>query len=200
MRLADQVATVQVSQSFVNTGNRQIEVSFVFPLPYDGAISQLTLMVDGKEYEAQLLTAEEARRMYESYVRRNQDPALLEWMGTGMFKTSVFPVPAGAERTVTLRYTQVCRKQDGLTEFLFPLSTAKYTSHAVEKVSLRVRSEPREHEERLQSHARGGDRQANLAAGDGPLRLEPRSPDGGFPTVLRRGRRECGDQCAQLPT
>ena len=136
--LQDQVAKVQVTQSFVNTGSRQMEVCFVFPLPYDGAIDRMTFMVDGKEFDAKLLDAKEARRVYEQYVRRNQDPALMEWMGTGMFKTSVFPVPAGAERTVTLRYSQVCRKRNGLTELMFPLSTAKYTSHAVEKVSIRV--------------------------------------------------------------
>lgn len=137
-RLADQVAQVQVSQSFTNTGSRQLEVAFVFPLPYDGAIDSMTLMVDGKEYAAELLKADEARRLYEQIVRKNQDPALLEWMGTGLFKTSVFPVPAGQSRTVTLRYSQLCRKQDGLTDFLFPLSTAKYTSHAVEEVRFRV--------------------------------------------------------------
>ena len=105
----------------------------------------MTLMVDGKEYPAKLLNADEARRVYESRsVRKNHDPALLEWMGTGMFKTSVFPVPPGAKRTVTLRYSQICRKTQGLTEFLFPLSTAKYTSHPVEKVSVgRDSSEPR---------------------------------------------------------
>ena len=136
--VTDQVAKVQVSQSFVNTGSRQMEVSFIFPLPYDGAVDSMTFMVDGKEYPAQLLNAKDARRVYEGYVRRNQDPALLEWMGTGMFKTSVFPVPPGAKRTVTMRYSQVCRKTYGLTEWLFPLSTAKYTSHPVEKVAVNV--------------------------------------------------------------
>jgi Ca-activated chloride channel family protein len=142
-KLVDQVAKVQVSQSFVNTGSRQMEVCFVFPLPYDGAIDQLTLLVDGKEFPAKLIDAKEARRQYEAIVRKNQDPALLEWMGTGMFKTSVFPVPPGAERKVTLRYSQLCRKIDGLTDFLFPLSTAKYTSHPVEevKVSLALESQ-----------------------------------------------------------
>ncbi|HUG66199.1 MAG TPA: VIT domain-containing protein, partial [Pirellulaceae bacterium] len=56
-KLVDQVARVQVSQSFVNTGSRQLEVSFIFPLPYDGAIDRLTLMVDGKEVPAKLLPA-----------------------------------------------------------------------------------------------------------------------------------------------
>src|SRR5574340_878395 len=144
VRLIDQVAKVQVSQTFVNTGSRPMEVAFVFPLPYDGAIEQMTLMIDGREYPAKLLDAKEARRMYEEIVRRNRDPALLEWMGTGLFRTSVFPVPAGAKRTVSLRYAQLCRKQEGLTDFLFPLSTAKYTSEAVEKVEIRATIESQE--------------------------------------------------------
>ncbi len=137
-RVTDQIARTQVSQSFVNTGSRQMEVSFVFPLPYDGAIDRLTFMVDGKEYEAKLLPAKEAREIYEGYIRRNQDPALLEWIGTGMFRTSVFPVPPGAERNVTLQYSQLLRKDRQLTDFLFPLSTAKYTSQPVEDVTFDV--------------------------------------------------------------
>jgi Ca-activated chloride channel family protein len=137
-RILDQVGRVQVSQTFVNTGSRQMEVSFVFPLPYDGAIDQLTFLVDGKEFPGKLMSAEEARRIYEDHIRRNRDPALLEWIGTGLFQTSVFPVPPGAERKVTLHYNQLLRKDHNLTDFLFPLSTAKYTSKPVEKVDIRV--------------------------------------------------------------
>jgi Ca-activated chloride channel family protein len=137
-KLSGQVAKVQVSQTFVNTGYAPMEVCFVFPIPYDGAIDRLTLMVDGKEHEAKLLDAKQARAIYESIVRKNQDPALLEWVGTGMFKTSVFPVPPQGQRTVTLRYTQLCRKSQGLTDFLFPLSTAKYTTKPVETLNVRL--------------------------------------------------------------
>jgi Ca-activated chloride channel family protein len=136
--LNDQIAKVQVSQTFLNTGSSQMEVAFVFPLPYDGAIDQMTFMVDGKEYAAKLLDAKEARRIYEEHLRRQRDPALLEWIGTGMFKTSVFPVPPGAQRKVTMRFSQVCRKSEGLTELIFPLSTARYTSRAVESVTVDV--------------------------------------------------------------
>ncbi len=137
-KLVDQVARVQVSQSFVNTGSQQMEVQFLFPLPYDGAIDKLTLLVDGKEFPGKLLPAKEARSVYEAIVRSNKDPALLEWMGSGLFQTSVFPVPPGAERKVVLNYNQLLRKERGLTDFLFPLSTAKYTSHAVEKVEFQI--------------------------------------------------------------
>jgi Ca-activated chloride channel homolog len=137
-KIVDQVAQVAVTQSFVNTGSRQMEVSFVFPIPYEGAIDRMTFMVDGKEYDAKLLDAKEARKTYEEHVRRCQDPALLEWVGYGMFKTSVFPVPPGAERKVSLKFSQLLRKDRQLTDLIIPLSTAKYTSSAVEKLSIRA--------------------------------------------------------------
>jgi len=137
-RLKDQVAQVQVSQTFLNTGSRQIEAQFVFPLPYDGAVDKLTLMIDGQEYPAQLLSKEDARARYEAIVRSSKDPALLEWMGHGLFQTSVFPVPAGQTRTVTLHYNQLLRKDGGATDFLFPLSTARYTSKPLEKLEIQV--------------------------------------------------------------
>jgi Ca-activated chloride channel homolog len=137
-KLTDQVARVQVSQAFENTGSVPMEVSFMFPIPYDGAIDQLTLLVDGKEFQGKLLSKEEARRRYEEIVRKNRDPALLEWVGNGMFQTNVFPIPPGAKRTVTLRYSQLLRKNYGLTDFIFPLSTAKYTSEPVGKVNIQL--------------------------------------------------------------
>ena len=168
-RLSDAIARVQVSQTFVNTGSQQLEACFVFPLPYDGAIDQLTLLVDGKEYAAKLLAKEDARRRYEEIVRSNRDPALLEWVGTGMFQTSVFPIPPGAKRTVTLRYTQVCRRSHGLTDFLFPLSTAKYTDGALDKLSIKVAIESQANVKNIYSPThtvdvdRSGERNATVA-------------------------------------
>ncbi|MDO5310001.1 MAG: VIT domain-containing protein [Planctomycetia bacterium] len=134
--LNDSVAQVNVSQTFKNEGSTTIEASFIFPLPYDGAIDSMTLMVDGKEYAAKLLDKEQARKQYEDIVRKNRDPALLEWIGTGMFQSSVFPIPAGESRTVTISYTQLLRHNNGLTEFIFPLSCARYTSKPIAKLKI----------------------------------------------------------------
>src|SRR5690606_5392581 len=70
--------------------------------------------------------------------------ALLEWLGNGMFQTRVFPVPAGAERQVTLQYSQLLRKNGKLVDFLFPLATAKYTSEPIEKVQVEVAIESKD--------------------------------------------------------
>ncbi len=140
--IQDQVATVQVAQTFRNTCSQTLKVRFVFPLPYDGAIDQMTFLVDGDELPGKLMEADQARKKFADYVRRMQDPALVEWMGMGMFQTQVFPVPPGAERTVSLRYTQLLRRSGSMTDWMLPLKPAASQGVPVGKinVSARIRS------------------------------------------------------------
>ena len=104
--IKDSVAQVVVSQTFNNTGSSTLEASFLFPIPYDGAIDSLTFLVEGKEFAGELLDADEARKRYEAIVRQNRDPALLEWVGTGLYQTSVFPIPPGQARTHAMQRLQ----------------------------------------------------------------------------------------------
>lgn len=142
--IRDQAAKVQVSQVFQNTGSTVLEAQFVFPMPENAAISGLTLLVDGREMTGKLLKKEEARRIYEETVRRQRDPALLEYMGQGLFQTSVFPIPAQAERTVEIRYTQLLKKDNGLIDLLLPIGTTKHSNKPIETLNVTVRVEAAE--------------------------------------------------------
>lgn len=135
----DQIAKVQVSQVFKNVSKQTIQTQIMFPLPTDAAISELTLLVDGKEFTGRLMKKEEARATYEAIVRRRKDPALLEYMGRGLFQTSVFPIPPNAERTVEIRYQQLLKKDNGLVDFLLPIGTNKHMSRPVENLNIAVR-------------------------------------------------------------
>jgi|694.fasta_scaffold06403_2 Ca-activated chloride channel family protein len=135
----DGVLQVTLNQSFENRGSQVSEVSAVIPLPYDATVSGMTFLVDGKEIPGNLLNVNEARRIYESYVRRSQDPALVQWIGTGMLKTNVFPIPPGASRMVTIQYSQVAPYRDGQLDLRLPLAAAGFTSDSIGKVKLSVR-------------------------------------------------------------
>ncbi len=137
-KVSGQVAKVRMRQTFENTGSVAMEVVFVFPLPYDGAIDGMTLMVGEREYPAKLLKAEEARKLYEEIVRKNKDPALLEWLGKGLFRTSAFPLPAGEKRTVDISYTQICRQTNGLSDLVIPLRAARYTTSPLDLLKIKV--------------------------------------------------------------
>jgi Ca-activated chloride channel homolog len=137
-RVRDQVAEVQVSQTFHNPGSIQLEAEFTFPLPEEGTIQSFVLLVDGREWPGRLLPRDEARRIYEEIVRSKRDPALLEYMGRGLYRTSVFPIPPGADRKVTMRYTQLCKRDREVVEFVFPFSTQKFTARPIERLALHL--------------------------------------------------------------
>ena len=143
-RVRDQVAEVQVAQTFHNPGSTTIEAEYLFPLPDDAGVQNLVLMVDGHELPGRLLPKDEARRIYEEIVRTRRDPALLEYMGRGLFRASVFPIPPGADRKVTLRYTQLCRRDRDVVEFVYPLATQKHSAKSIQRLTLDLRIEGRD--------------------------------------------------------
>ena len=139
--VVEQLAKVQVTQVFQNTGSQVLEAVFAFPLPDEAAISGVTLLVDGKELPGKLLKKDEARRIYEEIVRARRDPALLEYLGQGLFQTSVFPIPPGAERKVEIRYTHLLKKESGLIDLHLPLGTTKHSNKPVESLDVTIRIE-----------------------------------------------------------
>jgi len=137
----DQAAKISLSQVFQNVSSATVEAQLVFPIPDGAAISNLTLLYDGKELPGRLLPKEEARRIYEDIVRRRRDPALLEYLGEGMYQTRVFPIPPHADRTVEIRYSQLLKKTGGLIDLLLPLGTLKHANHAIDTLAVSFRIE-----------------------------------------------------------
>jgi Ca-activated chloride channel family protein len=124
VQIDDQIARVQVRQTFNNPGPQALEAEYLFPLPADGVVQDFVLTVDGREIPGKVLDREEARRFYENIVRRRKDPALLEYMGRGLFKTSVFPIPPGKDSQVSLGYNEVLGRNGDLVTFAYPLGAA----------------------------------------------------------------------------
>ncbi|MFP4054071.1 MAG: VIT domain-containing protein [Phycisphaerae bacterium] len=138
IRVRDQVASVSIDQAFVNNGKNVLEVEYMFPVPPDAAIRNMTLVVDGKEFTAKLLKADEARKIYEEIVRKKKDPALLEYAGYGMYKTSAFPLQPGKPCKVVINYSQICPKDGDVVDVWYPLNTEKFSAKPLEEVKVTV--------------------------------------------------------------
>jgi len=134
----NQVATTEIDQVFFNQNDWTAEGTYLFPVPEDATIDQFTMMVDGQPVEAKILTADEARAIYEEIVRKMRDPALLEYAGRGLIQASVFPIEPGAEREIQIRYQQVLTAQQGLVRYVYPLNTERFSAQPLEQASIRV--------------------------------------------------------------
>src|SRR5205085_545073 len=105
--IEDQVAVTRVEQSFRNHTDRALEATYLFPVPAGASVRKFSLWVDGKETAGELVEADKARQIYTDIVRRTQDPALLEYMGSRLFRLRIFPVPPKGDQKVALSYTAV---------------------------------------------------------------------------------------------
>ncbi len=134
----DQVATTSVDQEFYNPNGARLEGDYIFPVPADARIDKFAMDIDGKMVEAELLPAEKARGIYEDIVRRMKDPALLEYAGRAMFKVHVFPIEPNGRKRITIKYTELLKQENGLLDYHYTLNTEKYSSRALQNVSVKV--------------------------------------------------------------
>jgi Ca-activated chloride channel family protein len=109
--LDGRVLAYEVTERWTNRGRAIGEADYVLPLPRGAAFEDLALMIDGEMVAGEIRGAGEARRIYEEIVRRQRDPALVEWMDHGVLRTRIFPIQPGETRTVTVRFRAVAERE-----------------------------------------------------------------------------------------
>lgn len=101
------VARYEVTERFRNTGRVVAEGTYHYPVPGEAVFTDFSLFQGETELKGEMMSAEQARSIYEGIVRQLKDPALLTLVGHGLIRAQVFPVQPGETRTVVIRYTQV---------------------------------------------------------------------------------------------
>ena len=133
-RITDQIATTAIDQEFYNPNSARLEGTFVFPVPKGAHLDKFSMEIDGQKVQAELLSADKARRIYEDIVRNLKDPALLEYAGRDMFKVRIFPIEPHSKKRVSLSYTQLLKADAGLIAFVKAcfLYKRKFLRHSLE--------------------------------------------------------------------
>lgn len=122
VEIAGQIASTTLELSLTNPTGTPQEAEVMLPVPDGVSIRSLQFDGVGTEPTAKLLPREEARRIYDSITRRRKDPALLEFAGYGMIRTSAFPIPANATLKARITYEQLLTSDNGRIEYFLPRS------------------------------------------------------------------------------
>jgi Ca-activated chloride channel homolog len=109
--LADHVLRYEVEETFRNRGATMQEADYMYPLPAGAAFQELQLSINGQLVSGEIMDAGRARSTYEEIVRRQRDPALVEWMGYGLLRARIFPINPGEEKRVVLRFQVVAPRE-----------------------------------------------------------------------------------------
>jgi Ca-activated chloride channel family protein len=120
----NQIATTTIELALTNDASVPQEAQVLLPVPEGVTIRFLQFDGVGSEPTAKLLPRNEARRIYDAIVHRRRDPALLEFAGYGVIRTSAFPIPGRTTLKVRITYEQVVVSDQGRVEYLFPRSDA----------------------------------------------------------------------------
>ncbi|OWK47257.1 VIT domain-containing protein [Fimbriiglobus ruber] len=136
--IEDQVAVTTVEQAFRNHTDRNLEATYLFPVPRGASVNKFTMWVDGKETTGELLDAKKAHQVYTDIVRRTQDPGLLEYLGNDLMRLKVFPVLPRKDQKVRISFTSVAPMEQGVVEYVYPLRTDGKATRTLEEFSVKL--------------------------------------------------------------
>lgn len=122
IEILEQTARTTLQIDLHNPGSGIAESVLLLPVPPASAVSGFMFQGAAAEPTAQLLGREEARRLYDQIVATVRDPALLEFAGYNLVRTSVFPVPAGGTQRLRLSYEHVLPADGNRFDYLLPRS------------------------------------------------------------------------------
>jgi Ca-activated chloride channel family protein len=133
-----QVAITSIDQEFYNPNDQRLEGFYMFPVPKGAHIDKFSMEIGGKSVDAELLTADKARGIYEDIVRKMRDPALLEYAGRDLFKVRIFPIEPRSRKPIKISYTELLRSDAGTVTYLYPLSTEKFSARPIKNLSMKI--------------------------------------------------------------
>ena len=101
------LALTEIRLVFENPEDRVREGTFRMTLPQGASLSRFAMKVADVWQEGEVVERQAARRAYEDFLHRRQDPALLEQAGGNEFTARVFPIPARGRKELVLTYSEV---------------------------------------------------------------------------------------------
>ncbi len=120
--ILDQTARTALEVVMRNPGKTPAEAVLLLPVPDSAAISSFLFEGKSPEPTARVLLREEARRMYDGIVSRLKDPALLEFAGYNLIRSSVFPVAAGGTQRIHVTYEHLLPADGDRVDYALPRS------------------------------------------------------------------------------
>ncbi|MBS2035907.1 tetratricopeptide repeat protein [bacterium] len=142
------LAFTELHLKFHNPQDRVLEGRFEITLPEGAALSRLAMKNDKGWQEAEVVELQQARRAYEDFLHRRQDPALLEKQAGNQFQARIFPIPSAGDKEIIISYSQ-----ESLGDYRLPVSglpkvdelsvqATVWNGQGNEKLSYTLHSEP----------------------------------------------------------
>jgi Ca-activated chloride channel family protein len=113
-------ATTTIELQLRNTSNRREEAELIFPVPDGAVVRGFAYDGPGGQITAQVLPKDEAKRIYQQLVSKIRDPALVEFVGYNLIRSSVFPVEAGGKQKVRLTYEHLLEVDGNRMDYVLP--------------------------------------------------------------------------------
>ncbi|MBI5609633.1 MAG: AgmX/PglI C-terminal domain-containing protein [Deltaproteobacteria bacterium] len=126
------LALTELKAVFHNPEDRVREGRFELTLPDGAALSRFAMLQGEHWQEGEVVEKARAQRIYEDFLHRRQDPALLQQDAGNRFSARIFPIPAKGDKTLLMAWSD--ERSDPRLAWRLPLRGLPKLAHFSAKV------------------------------------------------------------------
>lgn len=115
------IVRTTVRQTFENTFDQPIEAKYVFPLPEDSAVDEMTMMVGDRRIVGEIHEKSQARRIYEEAKSSGYTTSLLNQQRPNCFTQRIANIAPGEQIIIEISFLETLQLCDGVYEWSFPM-------------------------------------------------------------------------------
>ncbi|MCB2156570.1 VIT and VWA domain-containing protein [bacterium] len=116
-----QVVRTTVRQTFANTFDRPVEAKYIFPLPAECAVDDMTMIVGDRRIVGEIHERQESQRIYQVAKSEGRTASLLNQERPNCFTQRIANIAPGEEIVIEISFLESVKLVEGTYEWTFPM-------------------------------------------------------------------------------
>lgn len=114
------IISTTLSQHFFNDTDTVIEACYQFPIPREGVLGNINVMVGGKKYEGQISERHQAQLDYEDTIAEGKRAVILQDVGDGLYELNIGNLGKSETATIDITIHQIAHITMDTVRYHFP--------------------------------------------------------------------------------
>jgi len=126
------IASVTLTQSFINQSDNTVNGIYAFPLPENSAVNHLHIQVADRIIEGKIMEKAQAQKIFVQAKKSGKKASLVQQYRPNLFTNHIANIAAHEQVTVTIKYFQHIDYIDGKFSLRFPMKiTPRYQAKSL---------------------------------------------------------------------
>jgi Ca-activated chloride channel family protein len=132
-RVHELLMTMKLQQHYLNESEKDVEIIYTFPLPWNATLMGMAVELTGKRMQATVTAKQQALADYERAVENGDTAVMVEKTAVGLYTANLGNIKSGERISIEIEYAQLLKYEQDQVRLCVPTVIAEKYGNAHEQ-------------------------------------------------------------------